>query len=119
MLVFLFLGGIVMWDYLLIHEWLRMIIIAVILFPMIVIGALLRKKAKAKPYNNLLGLIAHFMSILMVVLMFVGDYYIGYFPFGLTTYLIGVGASLLLVIAFAIIWVVFYIRYKKSFLVIE
>lgn len=108
-----------MWDYLLTHEYLRMIIIAVVLFPMIVIGALLRKKAKEKPYNNLLGLIAHFMSILMVVLMFVGDYYIGYFPFGMLTYVIGVGVSLLLVIAFAIIWIVFYVRYKKSFLIIE
>lgn len=108
-----------MWDYLLTHEYLRMIIIAVVLFPMIVIGALLRKNAKEKPYNNLLGLIAHFMSILMVVLMFVGDYYIGYFPFGMLTYVIGVGTSLLLVIAFAIIWIVFYVRYKKSFLIIE
>lgn len=108
-----------MWDYLLLHEWLRMVIIAVILFPMIVIGALLRRKSNEKPYNNRLGLIAHFMSILMVVLMFVGDYYIGYFPFGLTTYLIGVGASLLLVIAFAIIWICYYTKYKKSFLIIE
>ena len=108
-----------MWDYLLTHEYLRMIIIAVVLFPMIVIGALLRKNAKEKPYNNLLGLIAHFMSILMVVLMFIGDYYIGYFPFGMLTYVIGVGTSLLLVIAFAIIWIVFYVRYKKSFLIIE
>lgn len=108
-----------MYDYLLTHEYLRMIIIAVILFPMIVIGAILRKKSKEKPYNNILGLIAHFMSIVMVVLMFVGDYYIGYFPLGLLTYFIGVGVSLLLVIAFAVIWIVFYIRYKKSFLVIE
>ena len=108
-----------MWDYLLTHEYLRMIIIAVVLFPMIVIGALLRKNAKEKPYNNLLGLIAHFMSILMVVLMFIGDYYIGYFPFGMLTYVIGVGTSLLLVIAFAIIWIVFYVRYRKSFLIIE
>jgi hypothetical protein len=119
MLVFLFLGGLIMWDYLLLHEWLRMVIIAVVLFPMIVIGALLRRKSNDKPYNNRLGLIAHFMSILMVVLMFVGDYYIGYFPFGLTTYLIGVGASLLLVIAFAIIWICYYTKYKKSFLIIE
>jgi hypothetical protein len=107
------------WEYLYMHEWLRMVIIAVVLLPMIVIGALLRKHAKAKPYNNLLGLIAHFMAIVMVVLLFVGDFYIGYFPFGLTTYLIGVGASLVLEIAFAITWIVFYVRYKKSFLVIE
>ena len=108
-----------MWDYLLLHEWLRMVIIAVILFPMIVIGALLRRKSNEKPYNNRLGLIAHFMSILMVVLMFVGDYYIGYFPFGLTPSLIGVGASLFLVLAFAIIWLCYYTKYKKSFLIIE
>ena len=86
---------------------------------MVAIGAILRKNDKDKPYNKRLGLIAHFMSILMVVLMFVGDYYIGYFPFGMLTYIIGVGASLLLVIAFAIIWICYYVRYKKSFLVIE
>ena len=108
-----------MWDYLLTHEYLRMIIIAIILLPMVAIGAILRKNDKDKPYNKRLGLIAHFMSILMVVLMFVGDYYIGYFPFGMLTYIIGAGASLLLVIAFAIIWICYYVRYKKSFLVIE
>ena len=106
-------------EYLLTHEYLRMIIISVILLPMIVIGAVLRKKAKEKPYNNLLGMIAHFMSMVMIVVLFLGDYYIGYFPFGLLTFFIGVGIALTLVIAFAIIWVVFYVRYKKSFLVLE
>jgi len=108
-----------MLDYLITHEYIRMIIIAVILFPMIVIGAILRKKNKEKPYNNLLGMIAHFMSMVMVVALFVGDFYIGYFSFDLLTFFIGVGISLALVIAFVIIWIVFYIRYKKSFLVLE
>lgn len=108
-----------MWDYLYTHDYLRMIIMALVLFPMIVTGALLRKYNKKAPYYNKLGIIAHFMSAVMAVLLVLGDYYIGSFPFSLTTYLIGVGVSLVIVIAFAIIWLVFHIRYKKSFLIIE
>ena len=106
-----------MWDYLYTHDYLRMIIMALVLFPMVVTGALLRKYNKKAPYYNKLGIIAHFRSAVMAVLLVLGDYYIGSFPFSLTTYLIGVGASLVIVLVFAIIWLVFHIRYKTSVLI--
>lgn len=108
-----------MWDFLYFYGSVRMIIMAIILLPMIAVGAVLRKNQANKPYYNKLGMMAHFYSIAMCVAMVLGDFYIGYFEFELLTYVIGVAFALVLAISYVIYFLVVRAKYNKSFIEIK
>ena len=103
-----------MWTYLEMNEPVRMVILAVVLLPMIVIGALLRKKNAKRPYHNKLGMMAHYYAIAMAVAMVLGDFYIGTFEFSMLTYVLGVSFALLLWLTYGIYFLIVAKKYKNQ-----